>query len=277
MKIATIARNPINSPNMTTNDAAILECITKELIALGNEVFTIDETMDIPEGTDIVCHMSRSNDVLEKLKVAEQNGIKVINSSNSVKNCSRIEFMRILEANTIPQPEFCVIEDIKDLDTRPFPAWIKRGDGWSCHKDDVCYSTSKEDAEKAIEMMHQRGITSCVYTQHCEGDIIKFYGIGEDYFTYSYPMANSTKFGLERINGESKHYPFDSKEMHRTVLKAAKAIGLEIYGGDCIVDANGKFQLIDINDFPSFSTVREEAAKEIALLITNTKKDERRR
>ena len=104
MKIVTIARNPENSPNMTTNDAAILERITEELRRMGAVVSAIDATEDIPEDADIVCHMSRTPEVLKKLKEAERAGIKVINSPEAVENCSRIEFMRILEKNGIP---FC--------------------------------------------------------------------------------------------------------------------------------------------------------------------------
>ncbi|MBR2318528.1 MAG: hypothetical protein IKA52_02505 [Bacteroidaceae bacterium] len=279
MKIATIARNPENSPNMTTNDAAILECVTQELISQGNEVVAISGTDEIPDGTEVICHMSRSAEVLNKLESAEERGIAVVNSSAAVRNCSRAAQMHILEESAIPQPFFRIITNEEELSGLPFPAWIKRSNGWSCHKDDVAFSTCREEAVTVFENMRQRGIESVVYTQHCEGDIVKFYGIGEKYFTYSYPNADGTKFGLERINGKAKHYPFDTTAMAKMAAKAAKAVGLEIYGGDCIVDANGKFCLIDLNDFPSFSSVRNEAAKEIARIIMNIKKryqDERR-
>ena len=57
-------------------------------------------------------------------------------------------------------------------------------------------------------------------------------------------------------------------------MLAAKTIGLEIYGGDCIVTADGEIFIIDLNDFPSFSAIRAEAAKEIATYITRTLKEE---
>ena len=47
----------------------------------------------------------------------------------------------------------------------------------------------------------------------------------------------------------------------------AAAVGLEIYGGDCIVCADGTWYMIDFNDWPSFSRCREEAADAIAGLI----------
>ena len=72
MKIVTIARNPKNSPNMVTNDAAILESISKELTVLGANVVALDEGADIPDDTHLVCHMSRTPEVLEKLKDAQK-------------------------------------------------------------------------------------------------------------------------------------------------------------------------------------------------------------
>lgn len=264
MKIITIARNPKNSPNMTANDAAILECVSRELTAMGAEVVAISETDDIPEDADIVCHMSRTAEVLQRLKEAEKHGVKVSNTPEAVENCSRIASMRLLDDNNIPQPTYRIIEQEEDLTALPFPAWIKRGDGWSCHKDDISFADNCEDAIRAINGMRQRGIESFVYTAHCKGDIVKFYGVGDSYFTYGYPDIEKTKFGLEKINGTIKHYPFDADAMRRIVFDAARAVGLDIYGGDCIVDEKGEIFLIDLNDFPSFSSVREEAAKEIA-------------
>lgn len=264
MKIITIARNPKNSPNMTANDAAILECVSRELTAMGAEVVAISETDDIPEDADIVCHMSRTAEVLQRLKEAEKHGVKVSNTPEAVENCSRIASMRLLDDNNIPQPTYRIIEQEEDLTALPFPAWIKRGDGWSCHKDDISFADNCKDAIRAINGMRQRGIESFVYTAHCKGDIVKFYGVGDSYFTYGYPDIEKTKFGLEKINGTIKHYPFDADAMSRIVFDAARAVGLDIYGGDCIVDEKGEIFLIDLNDFPSFSSVREEAAKEIA-------------
>ena len=268
MKIATIARNPDNSPNMVANDAAILECITKELRKSGHNVIAIDETGGIPDGIEVICHMSRKHEVLEKLKAAEKDGTRVTNPPAAVNNCSRIEFMHILKENNIPQPVFRIIEKPEDFNGLKFPAWIKRGEGWSCHKDDVSYATDINEAVKFLACMQERNIRRIVYTEHCKGDIIKFYGIGKDFFRHCYPAADKSKFGLERINGYTRFYNFDIQRMHEIAARAAEAIGLEIYGGDCIVDSDGNIFIIDLNDFPSFSAVRNEAAKEIARIIT---------
>lgn len=270
MKIVTIARNPDNSPNMVANDAAILDCVAKELTSMGAEVIAIDETSDIPEDTDIVCHMSRTPEVLHKLMTAEKKGIAVFNTTKAIENSSRIATMQLLAKNNIQQPFFRIIEQEEELKELPYPAWIKRGEGWSCHKDDVCFAGDISKAKEAIAGMRKRGITSFVYTSHCKGDIIKFYGVGDSFFTYCYPNAEKTKFGLEKINGEIMHYPFNADAMRKIVFEAAKATGLSIYGGDCIVNEKGEISIIDLNDFPSFSAVRDKAAKEIAKHIINT-------
>ena len=69
-KIATIARNTADSPNMTANDAAILECITAELQQLGAVVTCIGEDEEIPRGTQAVCTRSRTACTIERLKQA---------------------------------------------------------------------------------------------------------------------------------------------------------------------------------------------------------------
>ncbi|MDE6130067.1 MAG: hypothetical protein K2F74_00615, partial [Muribaculaceae bacterium] len=46
--------------------------------------------------------------------------------------------------------------------------------------------------------------------------------------------------------------------------QAADALGVMIYGGDCIVGADGSLSVIDFDDWPSFAPCRNEAAPYIA-------------
>ena len=137
-KIATIARNPLNSPNMTYKDSAILECIRAELGAMGAEVIVIGEDEEIPADIHAVCSMSRTESVLAKLRKAEEMGTRVFNSTKAVESCSRIQFMEILHKNNVPQPPYTIVEDNIPADT-VYPCWIKQATGWSCHKNDVCH------------------------------------------------------------------------------------------------------------------------------------------
>ena len=45
-----------------------------------------------------------------------------------------------------------------------------------------------------------------------------------------------------------------------------------IYGGDCVVSADGTLRIIDFNDWPSFARCREEAGGKIAECIYNRAK-----
>lgn len=264
-KIATIARNPIDSPNMTANDAAILQRITAELEANGAEVVQIAESKELPRDIQAVCSMSRTKEVLEMLKKAEKDSIIVFNTIKAVENCSRRLFIEILHKTGIPQPPYRIIESSDTSDENLFPCWIKKADGWSTSKEDVCFAATAADARMALEQMASRGIMQCIQMLHCTGDIVKFYGIGEDFFHYCYPCSG--KFGHEKINGTPKHTPFDNSALKEIAQRAASAVGLTIYGGDAVVTDDGCIFIIDINDFPSFTAVRDEAAKEIARLI----------
>ena len=48
---------------------------------------------------------------------------------------------------------------------------------------------------------------------------------------------------------------------------SADILGLDVYGGDAIISPDGSISMIDMNDWPSFAPVRDEAKKHIANLI----------
>ena len=100
-KIAFIARNPINSPNMTANDAAIIESIMAELAGHGVKAILIGEEEEIPDDTQIVCTMSRTASTIERLKKAEKQGVIVLNSTAAVENCSRKAYIIFVAAPTL--------------------------------------------------------------------------------------------------------------------------------------------------------------------------------
>ena len=270
IKIVTIARNPIDSPNMTANDAAILERVTALLKEQGAEVVSIGKGQEIPHDTQVVCTMSRTANTIEQLKRAEEHGIIVINSTTAVENCSRTRFMEILRSKGIPQPAYSIAGSKDTAVNDCYPCWIKKADGWSNHKEDVCFAKNSAEANNAIEQMTRRGIKECIRMQHCEGDIVKFYGIADRLFHFTYPQGG--KFGHEEINGAPRHYAFDATALKVIAQRAAQAIGIEIYGGDAIITPQGDIFIIDMNDFPSFTAIRETATVEIAGLIMSKTK-----
>ena len=267
IRVATIARDPADSPNMTSNDAAILEQINTLLTERGVEVVQIDCNSDIPQDIDIICSMSRTASTMQRLKAAEARGVKVLNPTAAVAKCSRRDFMRILNENGIPQPPYKVIRTADELLDDNLPCWIKKAEGWSNHKEDVSFARTKDEAITAIRQLASHGIKQFIQMQHCPGDIVKFYGVDDKLFHHSYPTGG--KFGHEVINGVPQKYGFDTGKLKEIAQRAAKAIGLVIYGGDAIIDPAGNINIIDMNDFPSFTAIRKEAAREIAKMIMN--------
>lgn len=271
MKIAAIARNPKNSPAMYEKDRAILCSVTRIMSSNGHNVqlLTEEEYADECSRFDIIINMSRTPSTLEKLCKAQAAGCIVTNTPQAVHNCSRRRFTECLKKENIPQPQ----STIHNVDEAPpcegYPLWIKKADGWSEHPSDVCYASNSEEATAALANFKSRGINEVIICRHIEGDIIKFYGIGQKFFRVCRPNPDDTKFGLEKINGTPHHYPIDSEELHAMALAAARSIGVEIFGGDAIITPESKIYIIDLNDFPSFSAVRDEAAQAIYDLINS--------
>ncbi len=267
MNIVTIDRNPQHSPQMQESDAAIMRSIEKELAAMGAEVKSTSEKGPVPPQHSIILHMSRTAETLQHLEELEAQGALVINSPRAVKNSSRATMVKILQSNNIPQPPYKIVTHANELQEIPCPAWIKKGEGWACRKEDVAFVTNSTEAQAAFETMKANGCSSAVICKHIEGDIIKFYGVAGGFFHHLYPNIETTKFGLEKINGTQKRYPFSTMLLKSAAFDAARALGLDIFGGDAIITPKGEIYIIDINDFPSFSAVRQEAAKEIATML----------
>ena len=57
--------------------------------------------------------------------------------------------------------------------------------------------------------------------------------------------------------------------MRLAAERASRVAGVDVYGVDCIVRADGSVCLIDFNDWPSFSRCRDEAAQAIAKLTAD--------
>lgn len=266
MRIAGIRRAPENSPNMSDKDNMLLEQVAKNLQARGYSVEILDEAPT--EKRDAVFHMSRTSRTLERLADHEKDGAYVTNSVRGVLNCSREKFTEILEQEGIKQPPYRLVTPTTAVETLQYPGWLKNAEGWSCTADDVQYIADASELADALKRLLAQGTEKALYCNHIHGDIVKFYGIDEDsFFRLYYPNPDATKFGLEKINGTPQKYAFSQEELRETAFAAARAIGVEIFGGDCIVTATGEIFIIDFNDFPSFSACRKEAAESIAALI----------
>ena len=243
------------SPNSVEKDRAILEAVGTRLMAAGHQVdYQSEETLNNPGQYDRIMTMGRLPETLEKLR-----GLDAVNSSEGIENCARCKLEEIMVKQGLPQPPK---EGI-------YGYWLKRGDGAAQNKDDVQFAASRLELEQKISEFEARGITQYTVSAHVRGDLVKFYGVlGTGFFRYYYPTDDGeSKFGDERRNGAARHYSFEVENLQGCCEQLAKAVGVSVYGGDCIVSESGAYCIIDFNDWPSFSRCREEAGEAIANII----------
>jgi hypothetical protein len=61
--------------------------------------------------------------------------------------------------------------------------------------------------------------------------------------------------------------PFDTSLLKSMAQRSAEILDVDIYGGDAVIGAEGDIRIIDLNDWPSYAPVRDEASKWIAKVI----------
>jgi hypothetical protein len=128
---------------------------------------------------------------------------------------------------------------------------VKRGDVHATRPEDVVHVHGALEARRALARLAEAGVPSAVLEAHVPGRTIKFYGVlGTGFF---------------------RAYAADGEELAQAppawaalAERAADALGLAIYGGDLVVDEGGAAVVVDVNDWPSFSLCRREAAAAIA-------------
>lgn len=276
-RIAGIKRNTKYSPNHIGNDGMIFNLTAENLRRMGYEVseYTEAEFILMGEQEKYLFNMARERSTLNYLKQIENNGVVVINSGFGVENCSRAAMTRLLIENGIPHPASIIVDVTEDptgklaqMDADAF--WIKRGDSHTIHREDVTYARNIAEAKSILQEFAFRDIPNAVINEHLVGDLVKFYGVADtDFFYWFYPFDLSlTKFGLEAVNGSAKEFPFNVEALKKACDKAGEVLDVKIYGGDCVVDSNGDFKIIDFNDWPSFAPCRDEAAPYIAKCIS---------
>lgn len=259
MRVLMIYRAERYSPNSVVKDRQILDAVGHELRECGAEVlFMCEESLTDYADADVIFSMGRCPDTIEWLARKEEEGVRVINSSCGMRSSRRSFVDRMMRENAIPaapQDGNCGY-------------WLKRGDGAAQQKEDVVFAVDEAERDRRLEDFMSRGIRDVVTTAHVRGDLVKFYGVaGTPFFRCYYPTDDGgSKFGDECRNGKAMHYDFSRRLLMENATRLAGLLGLEVYGGDCIVRQDGTFAIIDFNDWPSFSRCRNDAAKAIASL-----------
>lgn len=264
------------SPNHIGNDAAIFNATADQLRKRGCAVniYSEDQFNKGLVKERIILNMCREQASIKRLQQLEDDGCIVVNSGYGIENCTRERMTRILLGNNIPYPDSVIVNTDEAVVDRLKQAginncWIKRGDFHAMHKEDVSYVRHAEEAQEVLQEYFYRGIRRAVINRHLVGDLIKFYGMrGSTFFYWFYPFDDGhSKYGLEAINGKSKGLDFDIEQLEKICADAAEALGVDIYGGDCIISPTGEIRIIDFNDWPSFAPCRNEAAPFIAKCV----------
>lgn len=215
------------------------------------------EIDSVKSNFDLVLTMSQSE---ETLKVLDQKfpASIVWNSPAAIRNCYRLAMSNALIGIDVNYVPFQVLKtDSKEpADLAPNTSyWLKRSDFHAICDDDVTLAENSVEATAKLQKFFQRGVKEVLLQKHIHGDIYKFYGVKGKFFR---PI---------KVRSFLNNSPApDFVTLEKSVTKAAKALGLQIFGGDCVLDANGVFHLIDLNDWPSFRICRDDASKAIASL-----------
>lgn len=292
MRLLGISRSKKFSPNMAAKDEAIFKSVVTGLEKRGHEVSFLSEDLFVdPDLSEfaLVFSMARGGPVLKALARAQaESSLRVINSPTAVLLHGRCELFSLFSAAGIPQPAGLVIDlgeggGAESLSFRgrceegtqgslSFPLWLKRGEGCAQASGDVCFVEREEDLFEVLADFRARAILRAVALSHVEGDLVKFYGVaGHSFFHFTYPTreGGSSKFGLEVHNSPLRYFPFDASALKACADLASEVSGFCVYGGDAVVRADGSFEIIDFNDWPSFSSCAKEASKAIVERIEN--------
>ena len=263
-KVIAVLRDKRYCPKGIQVDADILEAVAERIKV---DTF-INEAQLTPNhltpNTSLVLSMGRLPETIAMLKTSQANGAIVVNAPSAVEICThRTRLHQVMQACGVALPP----------EQGAQSWWLKRGDAAAQDKSDVQFAANQTELNEKIAAFQQRGITAYTVSAHVSGDLVKFYGVaGTGFFRYYYPTDDGdTKFNDELRNGTARHYPFVVEALQADAEKLAQAVGISVYGGDCIIREDGSYCVIDFNDWPSFSRCRQDAAIAIAALIEDCK------
>lgn len=253
-----IAREPVFSPGKVDADRAILEAVADALRARGHEVAVTDPD-DLPRrpacGTTVFT-MAQGPEALGLLREWEEDGLRVVNSVAGVLNTHRHRMCERLADAGVGAPETVLVSTAAparwpswlDVDG----GWLKRGDVHATAAGDVRYVRGGGDAAVGAADLAARGIPRAVLQRHVAGVVVKFYAVADGFLAWYAPPATPITLTPEQTSA-----------LEALVTRAARALGLEVFGGDVVVGADG-LRLIDLNDWPSYAACRPAAARAIA-------------
>jgi len=259
-----IYREPDHSPGRIEDDRAIMNSVGEALASRGFNV----ELIDADATVDICCTnifvMCERGAILDRLGAAQKAGSIVVNSPDAIRNTYRHRMIELFAQHQVCTPISRIVATSANKSRPAAAVWIKRYDFHATQPSDVIYIASDAGWQEALERFAKRGIPFIVAQEHVAGDLVKFYGVRS---TVAVTDSGWFEWFYHRDKGMLGH-PFEAQRLRQAALGAAAALGLEIFGGDAVIQADGKPMIIDINAWPSYARYRDRAAQAIADHLT---------
>lgn len=263
-RLLGIYREPECSPGRhRSNDTLLLDAIGANLRARRTAVAIVaPDLMAARPDAALVFSMCQSAAALQMLQEWEIAGADIVNSPRAALNTYRDRLPAMLDAAGIPYPRTILVSTAAGDPPGPLPIdgargiWLKRGDLHASISSDVQRIRSAAEYRAGLAGFFARGIARAAVQEHRDGTEIKFYGVAGGQFFHWFVTDGSAGAAV------------DPDALRGLAERAAGAAGLEIYGGDIIVEPSGQLTLIDLNDWPSFAPCRAAAAAAIADYLT---------
>jgi hypothetical protein len=258
-----VFRERTHSPGRESDDAEILRLTGKQLEARGYQIVLkqADELGGPDEvRPDFVFLMCETLDPLRRLGAWESRGVPHVNTIGAVLNTYRDRMIAQFDEAGVPFVPSRLVDTATPAPSLPLPVWVKRADVHNTQDGDVVQAADAPALGAALAALAARGIARAVLQPHIAGDLVKFYGVGHARGRGESAWFRWFHHADQRLAG----YPVDAGRLARLVGRAAAALGLEVYGGDAIVTADGEPVLLDLNAWPSFARFRDEASQVIA-------------
>lgn len=255
-----IYREIDHSPGRVDDDRAIMKSVADALAVRGFSIELVDADAALDTHCVNIFVMCERGAALDRLTGAQNAGSVVVNSPNAIRNTYRHRMIELFAQHHVSAPVSHVIASDAHGSRPAAAVWVKRYDFHATQPSDVIYVASDAGWQEALDRFARRGIPFVVAQEHVAGDLVKFYGVRSETAPAS---ANWFEWFYHRDKGMLGH-SFDVSNLRDAAFDAAGVLGLEVFGGDAVIQENGKPMIIDINAWPSYARYRERAAQAIA-------------
>ena len=230
-QILMVQRDESFSPNAVEKDLAILQAVGEKLRERGASVSYVKEELLQDK----------------RWKLGDRVGVifSMARSEKSLAVLQQAQAEGVMVVNDPRSIEICnsrrAIDGLMRSNCIPAAPYYERGKGWikADRGHDVRFAANEEEM-----LAFKQQVEDPLLTAHVEGTLVKFYGVADRFFS---PQG----------------YP----QVAEAAARLARLVGIQVYGGDAVLLSDGTFAIIDFNDWPSFSSCREEAAAAICRLI----------